>query len=135
VGRGTRTGARGQGLLERVNRREVPARDARVLNDAMHWASGVATGAGYGLIAGSGESKVWWGPPFGAVLWAGGYVVLPQLGVDEQIWKYDLETLEKDLGAHLVYGTATAGFLGAGAPNGHRTDDVTMTASGGKADG
>jgi hypothetical protein len=34
--------------------------------------------------------------------------VLPLLGVYEPIWKYDLETLGKDLSAHLVFGTATA---------------------------
>jgi hypothetical protein len=42
------------------------------------------------------------------VVWAGGYVVLPQLGVYKPIWKYDLETLGKDLSAHLVFGSATA---------------------------
>ena len=41
-------------------------------------------------------------------MWAGGYVVLPQLGVYKPIWEYDLETLGKDLTAHLVFGTATA---------------------------
>ena len=46
--------------------------------------------------------------PFGAAVWAGGYVVLPLLGVYKPIWKYDLKTLGKDLGAHLVFGTATA---------------------------
>jgi len=45
---------------------------------------------------------------FGAAVWAGGYVVLPLLGVYKPIWKYDLETLAKDLSAHLVFGTATA---------------------------
>jgi hypothetical protein len=35
-------------------------------------------------------------------------VVLPVLGVYKPIWKYDLETLGKDLSAHLVFGTATA---------------------------
>jgi len=37
-----------------------------------------------------------------------GYVVLPLLGVYKPIWEYDLETLGKDLSAHLVFGTATA---------------------------
>jgi hypothetical protein len=32
----------------------------------------------------------------------------PLLGVYKPIWKYDLETLRKDLSAHLVFGTATA---------------------------
>ena len=34
--------------------------------------------------------------------------LLPVLGVYKPIWKYDLETLGKDLSAHLVFGTATA---------------------------
>jgi len=46
--------------------------------------------------------------PFGAAVWASGYVVLPLLGVYKPIWKYDFETLRKDLSAHLVFGTATA---------------------------
>jgi hypothetical protein len=33
--------------------------------------------------------------------------VLPRLGVYEDLWKYDLRTLEKDLSAHLVFGTTT----------------------------
>jgi hypothetical protein len=51
---------------------------------------------------------VWFGLPFGAAFWAGGYVVLPQFGVCKPIWKYDFETLRKDLSAHLVFGTATS---------------------------
>jgi hypothetical protein len=48
------------------------------------------------------------GLPFGAAVWVGGYVLLRALGVYQEIWKYDLETLEKDLSAHLVFGAATA---------------------------
>jgi uncharacterized membrane protein YagU involved in acid resistance len=58
------------------------------------------------------QAKVWYGLPFGATVWASGYVVLPLLGVYDPIWKYDLETLGKDLSAHLVYGTATAAAFG-----------------------
>ena len=95
-------------LVERVIAREVPPRYVRLLNNVTHWGFGLTTGAGYGLIVGSRKSKVRYGPPFGAAVWAGGYVVLPRLGVYREIWKYDLETLEKDLSAHLVFGTATA---------------------------
>jgi hypothetical protein len=57
----------------------------------------------------SGATRgVWYGLPFGAGVWAFGYLVLPQLGVYEPIWKYDLETLGKDLSPHLVFGIATA---------------------------
>jgi hypothetical protein len=96
-------------LLERVLKDEISPRYARLLNNATHWGFGLAAGAGYGLLLGSRRKpKVWYGLPFGAAVWASGYVVLPQLGVYKPIWKYDLETLGKDLSAHLVFGTATA---------------------------
>jgi uncharacterized membrane protein YagU involved in acid resistance len=99
----------GQHLLERVLKHEVSPRYARFLNDATHWGYGIAAGVGYGLLFGSRRNpEVWFGLPFGAAVWAGGYVVLPRLGVYRPIWKYDLETLGKDLSAHLVFGTATA---------------------------
>jgi hypothetical protein len=96
-------------LLEGVFKREISPRYARLLNNATHWGFGLAAGAAYGLLIGSRRrTKVWYGLPFGAAVWASGYVVLPQLGVYKPIWKYDLETLAKDLSAHLVFGTATA---------------------------
>ena len=99
----------GKRLLEGALHREVPPRYARLLNNVMHWGLGLAAGAAYGLVLGSRrQPKLWYGLPFGAAVWANGYVVLPQLGVYQPIWKYDLETLGKDLGAHLVFGTATA---------------------------
>jgi hypothetical protein len=94
--------------LERVTGREVPPRYARPLNNLMHWGFGLGTGAAYGLLFASRKPKIWYGLPFGAAVWAGGYVVLPRLGIYQPIWKYDIETLEKDLSAHLVFGTATA---------------------------
>ena len=69
---------------------------------------GLGAGAGYGLLGARRTPKVWVGLPYGAAVWAVGYVVLPPLGVYEPIWKYDLATLGKDLSAHLVFGTATA---------------------------
>jgi hypothetical protein len=94
--------------LEAALGHELPARYARPLNNATHWGFGLATGAGYGLLLSRHKPKLWYGPPFGAAVWASGYVVLPLLGVYQPIWKYDAETLWKDLRAHLVFGTATA---------------------------
>jgi hypothetical protein len=99
----------GKLVLERVLQHEVSPRYARLLNNVTHWGYGLAAGAGYGLLAGSRRRPaVWLGLPFGAAVWASGYAVLPQLGVYEQIWKYDANTLWKDLSAHLVFGTTTA---------------------------
>jgi hypothetical protein len=96
-------------LLEPGLGHEIPPRYARLLNNATHWGFGLANGAAYGLLLGSRRRpKVWFGLPFGAAVWAAGYVVLPQFGVYKQIWEYDLQTLGKDLSAHLVYGASTA---------------------------
>ena len=95
-------------MVESVLRREVPARYARSLNNATHWGFGVVCGAGYGLLSGSRKPGLRHGIPFGAAVWASGYVVFPLLGVYEPIWKYDLKTLAQDLSAHLVFGTTTA---------------------------
>ena len=96
-------------LLGAVLGHDPSPRYARLLNNATHWGFGLAAGAGYGLLLGSRRTpKLWYGLPFGAAVWASGYVVLPLLGVYEPIWKYDRQTLAKDLGAHLVFGTATA---------------------------
>jgi len=95
-------------LIDRVTGGDVPPRYARLLNNVMHWGFGLAAGAGFGLAMNSRRPRVWYGLPFGAAVWAGGYAVLPRLGAYEEIWTYDLETLAKDLSAHLVFGTATA---------------------------
>jgi hypothetical protein len=95
-------------LLEGALKHEVSGRYARFLNNATHSGFGIANGAGYGLLGSRRKPKVWFGLPFGAAVWAGGYLVLPQLGVYKPIWNYDLKTLEKDLRAHLVFGMATA---------------------------
>ena len=93
-----------------VSGREIPSRYVRLLNNVTHWGFGLATGAGYGLLFGTRRKpRLWFGLPFGAMVWSGGYVVLPLMGVYQPIWKYDLETLWKDLSAHLVFGTVTAG--------------------------
>lgn len=96
-------------FLEDALHREISSRYARLLNNLTHWGFGIANGAAYGLVVGSRrKARVLYGPPFGAAVWSGGYVVLPLLGVYKPIWTYDLETLGKDLSAHLVFGTATA---------------------------
>ena len=95
-------------FLEDVLGHDLSPRYARLVNNITHWGFGVATGAGCGLLLSARKPKLSYGPPFGAAVWAGGYVVLPLLGVYQAIWKYDLATLGKDLGAHLVFGTGTA---------------------------
>lgn len=100
----------GKLLVEGVSRLELSPQYARPLNNLVHWGFGLLAGAQYGALVGVLRSaKLGYGLPFGAGVWAVGYIVLPVIGVYEPIWKYDFETLRKDLSAHLVFGVATAG--------------------------
>jgi hypothetical protein len=102
----------GKRFVEAVTRRELSPRWARTLNNVTHWGFGVSSAAPFGVVTCRiGSLKLWYGLPFGAVVWANGYVVLPVLGVYRPIWEYDVVTLGEDLSAHLVYGTATAAAL------------------------
>jgi hypothetical protein len=99
----------GKRLVEGLFQVELPPQRARLVNSVTRWAFGTLNGAPYGLVAGSlPRPRVRYGLPFGATVWASGYVVLPVAGLYEPIWKYDRKTLGDDLSAHLVYGLTTA---------------------------
>ncbi len=99
----------GKRLVEGLFDRKLPDSRARLVNNVMHWAYGTLNGAQYGVIAGSlPRPQIRYGLPFGATVWASGYVILPAAKLYRPIWEYDRQTLAKDLSAHLVYGLTTA---------------------------
>jgi len=99
----------GKRVVEGLFQVQLPPNLAPLVNNATHWSFGIAAGAGYGLIAGSlRRQHIIYGLPFGATVWASGYVILPLAKLYEPIWKYDVKTLAKDLGVHLVFGLGTA---------------------------
>jgi len=103
----------GKRLVEGLFGRELAPDHARLVNNVTHWAYGVLGGVQYGLVAGSLKApRVRYGLPFGATVWAAGYVILPAAKLYKPIWEYDRMTLAKDLTAHLVYGLGTATALG-----------------------
>ena len=92
--------------------RQLPDSRAALVNNVTHWGYGIATGVPYALLAGSLPTpKIRYGAPFGAVVWATSYVVLPVAGLYQPIWKYDARVLAKDLSAHLAYGLSTAAIF------------------------
>jgi hypothetical protein len=96
-------------LIEGFTQSKLPDRSAWPISTAAHWAYGSSAAALYGIVAGSRRSRPPLdGLPFGAAVWAAGYVVLPQAGLYKPIWDYDAETLAIDLSAHLAYGVGTA---------------------------
>ena len=102
----------GRRLFEGLFDRKLSPKRAALVNNVTHWAFGIVGGAQYGIVAGSLSSpRIRYGLPFGATVWATGYVVLPAAKLYEPIWKYHVKTLAKDLSAHLVYGLATAAAL------------------------
>lgn len=99
----------GKRLVEGLFQRELPEREAALVNNLTHWAYGVLAGIQYGIVAGSLRTpRIRYGLPFGAAVWACGYAVLPEVGLYKPIQEYDRDTLAKDLSAHLAYGLGTA---------------------------
>jgi hypothetical protein len=97
-----------QRVIEGFTQRELPDRWAWLTSTVMHWGYGSSAGALYGVLAGSlRRPHPWYGLPFGAVVWAAGYVILPEGGLYKPIWEYDAKTLGDDLSAHLAYGVGT----------------------------
>lgn len=99
----------GKRVVEGIFQVEVAPERVPLVNNITHWGYGILGGVQYGILAGSlAAPKVAYGIPFGAGVWATGYVVLPLAHLYKPIWQYDLGTLAKDLSAHLVYGLTTA---------------------------
>ena len=112
----------GKRVIEGFTQRELPDRSAWLVSTIMHWGYGSANGAAYGVLAGSlRRPRASYGLPFGAVVWITGYIVLPEGGLYQPIWKYDAKTLAIDLSAHLAYGATTgAAFRLLARLNGHQ---------------
>ena len=99
----------GKRLIEGLFERELPPARAALVNNITHWVYGMLGAAQYGIVVGSLCSRhIRYGLPFGASVWAAGYVVLPAAKLYKPICQYDRKTLAKDLSAHLVYGLSTA---------------------------
>jgi hypothetical protein len=98
----------GKRVIEGFTQRDLPDSWAWPISTAIHWGMGSMSGALYGIVAGSlRRPHPWYGVPFGAVVWATGYVILPEGGLYKPIWEYDAKTLGDDLSAHLAYGAGT----------------------------
>jgi hypothetical protein len=104
----------GKRLYEGVFQRPLSAAWAPLTTNVMHWGYGLSWGALYGLVAASiGPPRLRSGVVFGAGVWKSDYVILPLAGLYKPIWKYNVGTLAKDLGAHVIYGIGTAVAFGA----------------------
>ena len=95
-------------VIEALIRRELPDSRAAPVSTVMHWGYGSSAAALYGILAGSArEPRLVYGLPFGAAVWCGDYLILPEAGIYKPIWQYDAKTLAADLSGHLAYGAGT----------------------------
>lgn len=102
----------GRLVIERTLHRDLPARQARVTNNVVHWSTGAGWGAVLGMVEGSAiRHTARYGSAFGAAVWLQSYAVLAPAKLYRPIWDYDAKTLGKDLSAHLLYGLTTAAVL------------------------
>lgn len=100
----------GKRLIDGLFQTELAPDTAGVVNNAVHWATGMAWGTGHGIVAGSLPTPTpVLGALTGSVAWVSAYAALAPTGLYRPMWEYDPKTLWRDLSAHLVYGTVTAG--------------------------
>lgn len=108
-----RTAERAAALLGR----SIPDARKRLAGELVHYATGAAFGAVYGIAARRAGLPRWGGALFGAAVWLlNDEALVPALGLARKPWDYPASTHAKALASHLVYGTATdAGFRALGA--------------------
>jgi hypothetical protein len=99
----------GKRLVEGFLQRDLDPKWAPLTDAVMHWGYGMFWGVQYGIVTGSRPGRsVARGLVLGPIVWASSYVLLPLAKLYKPIWDYDVETLAKDLSAHVCYGLATA---------------------------
>lgn len=105
----------GKRLYEGLLQRPLPDRYAALTNNLTHWLYGIGWGGLLGLVLGSTSlpraPRALAGPPFGAVVFSSSYIILPLAKLYKPIWQYDKQTLAKDLGKHLLYGSGAASLF------------------------
>lgn len=98
----------GERVLRLTTGKQPPDEWAQATQNVVHWATGIGWGAMFGAVVGWYGKRAWlYGPVLGVVAWGASYVILPLLRIYRPMWRYDIQTLAKDLRAHLVYGTTT----------------------------
>lgn len=85
---------------------ELPQESAGTATNVMHWLTGAGYGIGHALLH-HRRGVLLGGALTGLAAFGNSYAGLGALGIYKPIWQYDGDTLQKDLGAHLVFGAAT----------------------------
>jgi hypothetical protein len=104
------TAALGRIIHEKMTKTEPDDRTQKQLSNAVHWGYGITMGGIYGLVRGKrrNEDPIG-GLGYGMALWIiGDELAVPLLGLAEGPRAYAKTLHAESLGAHIVYGIATA---------------------------
>lgn len=104
------TAAVGRKVHETLTGEEPSSEEKTTLSRTVHWMYGGAMGGAYGAFRGPTRgADVSGGAAFGTALWAvGDELMVPLLGLSKGPTAFPLKQHLHRLGAHLVYGCATA---------------------------
>jgi hypothetical protein len=75
----------------------------------MHWTYGSSWGLVYAVIHESVRRPLVSGVALATTVTATDYTLLPAMDIYDKPWEYDVKTIAKDFGNHLVHGFAVAG--------------------------
>src|SRR5919106_1595394 len=99
----------GKRIVESLFQRRLEAQSPALVNNVVHFATGIGWGTLHGIVAGSVRQRpVRHGLATGAIAWASSYAMLAPAKLYKPMWQYSASTLRKDLSAHLAYGLATS---------------------------
>lgn len=116
----------GRLVVRRTLHRDLPARQARLTNNVVHWSTGAGWGVVLGMVMGSPIlHPACHGLAFGTAVWLQSYAVLTPAKLYKPMWDYDAKTLGRDLSAHLLYGLTAAAALTLG--NARPSDSSLLT--------
>lgn len=86
---------------------ELPDEAAGTTTNAVHWLTGAGYGIAHAVVHDDGRPFLR-GAATGLGAFVNSYATLGAMGIYEPIWEYDVQTVTKDLTAHLLFGTTVA---------------------------
>jgi hypothetical protein len=102
----------GKDVLQRLRGQEPPQEWARLVQNTVHWATGVGWSVPLAFLVPQRKRSAWiCGVAIGPIAWITSYLVLPFAKIYKPIWDYDSKTLADDFSAHLVYGVTIGTIL------------------------
>lgn len=98
----------GKRVVEGLFEVKLDPSTAAMMNNVVHWATGIGWGINHGILVGSmARVRARLGVLTGVTAFGASYGILAPAKLYKPPWEYDAKTLWQDLSAHLVFGLTT----------------------------